>query len=61
MPRVYSATEFNNNNLDYYTVAAEEERKKIEEEMNELMELYWSEIDLDDIIVSTEEYLNLKN
>ena len=58
---IYSATEFNSNNLDYYTVEAKEKRKTEEDEMNNLMDLYYPEIDLDEIIVSTEEYLNLKN
>lgn len=57
---IYSATEFNNFNLEYYTVSAQIQRKEEEQQMNELMDFYKPEIDLDDILVSTEEYLNLQ-
>jgi hypothetical protein len=62
-----SGTDFNCNNIQYYTVDSIKKRVREEIEMNQLLDLYCHQefcevyFDLDEIIVSTEEYINLKN
>jgi hypothetical protein len=62
-----SANNFNTRNIQYYTVDSIKKRESEEADLNQLLDLYCHQefcemyFDLDEILVSTEEYLNLKN
>jgi hypothetical protein len=64
---INNTANFNSNNIQYYTVDSIKKREREEAELNHLLDLYCDRkfrelyFDLDEIIVSTEEYLNLKN
>lgn len=55
--KIYHSNTYSSHNLDYFLEDAREKRH-YEEVVNDILDLYESDFDLDNILVSVYEYLN---